>query len=502
MPRLLIRSGKSPLTVLSHEQSLAASQLGVFGSNSGNILFYSAVDRVLSVPGTELVPNSYVTERPAVNRDYVARINEEFDGFVLPMANSYRDTFLAHLERQAWVIENLKIPVTVIGIGAQLPYGTDFDTLPDEYVRVVTRFTRAVLDRSASIGVRGEYTAKMLRHMGFGDEHVRVIGCPSMFGNGQLGPLVKKVDRLDASSRLAINYTPKVKGVSKLVMANTGKYANSVVVPQQHSRLALMLWGENPARVPDKNMPIHTDHPLYRKDRMRFFVDQRTWVEFMAEQDFCFGTRIHGNVAGVLAGTPSVVLAHDSRTAEMSEYHGIPWRLYSDLPPDVDAATLYEEADFDEFGKRQPETFARFVSFLEENDLPHVFQPGNENPEYDRALAKAKFPGPVHTLMADGEVGREQVMSRLRWLRQGHAGDSMRPEYAFERPFLDEKPSPTGAGLVKQIAVLEKEVTRLRKEMHKLQTAPAAARTTLTKVPRRLQPVARRVVRAVQGRLR
>src|SRR5690606_20392965 len=113
----------------------AASQLGVFGSNSGNILFYSAVDRVLSVPGTELVPNSYVTERPAVNRDYVARINEEFDGFVLPMANSYRDTFLAHLERQAWVIENLNIPVTVIGIGAQLPYGTDFDTLPDEYVR-------------------------------------------------------------------------------------------------------------------------------------------------------------------------------------------------------------------------------------------------------------------------------------------------------------------------------------------------------------------------------
>jgi polysaccharide pyruvyl transferase WcaK-like protein len=55
---------------------------------------------------------------------------------------------------------------------------------------------------------------------------------------------------------------------------------------------------------------------------------------FMAQQHFAFGTRIHGNVAGVLAGTPSVVLANDSRTVELSEYHGIPYRLYSELPPD------------------------------------------------------------------------------------------------------------------------------------------------------------------------
>ncbi|MBQ1026385.1 polysaccharide pyruvyl transferase family protein [Micromonospora sp. C95] len=474
MTRILIRAGKSPLTALSHEQSLSTSRLGVFGSNSGNMLFYSAVFRVLSVPGAEVVANSYVHERPVHLGTYINRTNEEFDRFVLPMANSYRDTFLPHLERLAKVIERLKIPVTVVGIGAQLPYGTEFDSLPDDYKKIVTRFTRAVLDRSASIGVRGEYTARLLKYLGFGDEHVRVIGCPSMFGNGPLGPLVRKVDRLAYDSPMAISYTPKVKGVDRLVEANTDRYPNSVIVPQQHHRLALMLWGENPAKVPNKRMPIHTDHPLYENDRMRFFVDASTWVEFMAEQHFAFGTRIHGNVAGVLAGTPSVVLAHDSRTVELSEYHGIPYRLYSELPPDVDAQRLYEEADFDAFGPRQAETFDTYVRFLEHNDLEHVFQPGKENPAYDKALAAAKFPGPVHTLMASDVVGRRQVMSRLRWLRQGHEGDLERRAYEFEPPFREPRGKKT----------LEERVTELEKELKVQQESLASWRGRMGRVLR------------------
>ena len=87
MARFLIRAGKDPRTVLSHEQSLATSSLGVFGSNSGNMLFYSGVFRALSVPGTEIVANSYVHERPSITKDLVARTNDEFDRFILPMAN-------------------------------------------------------------------------------------------------------------------------------------------------------------------------------------------------------------------------------------------------------------------------------------------------------------------------------------------------------------------------------------------------------------------------------
>lgn len=459
MSRILIRAGKDPRTVMSHEQSLAVSRLGVFGSNSGNMLFYSAVHRALSVPGTELVPDAYYFERPAATAKDVRKVNEEYDRVVLPMANSYRDTFLPHLERLAWMTEQLTIPVNVIGIGAQLPYGTKFDTLPDDYVRVVKRFTAAVLDKSASIGVRGEYTAEMLEHLGFPSDGIRVIGCPSMFGNGQLGPLERRTDRLDASSPIAISYTPKVKGVDQLVNANTERYPNSVIIPQQHHRLALMLWGENPGSY-NRRMPIHTEHPLYVQDRMRFFVDAKPWTDFMATQHFTFGTRIHGNVAGVLAGTPAVVLAHDSRTVELSRYHGIPWRLFAELPADIDAQELYENADFDEFGKRQPETFQQYRDFLAHNDLENVFEPGKENPEYDEAIAKAKFPGPVHTLMAKGEVGRRQVMERLRWLRQGHTGDQHRTQLPEERPFGSQSSPETLESLARRVAKLEQRARR------------------------------------------
>ncbi|RHA38888.1 polysaccharide pyruvyl transferase family protein [Cellulomonas rhizosphaerae] len=488
MPRFLIRAGKDPRTALSHEQSLATSTLGVFGSNSGNMLFYSGVHRVLSVPGTEIVANSYVHERPSVSKSDVNRVNDEFDRFILPMANSYRDTFLPHLERLAGVIESLTVPVNVIGIGAQLPYGTAFDTLPDEYKRVVKRFTAAVLDRSESIGVRGQYTAEMLEHLGFSSDRIDVIGCPSMFGRGQLGPLRRKVERLESDSAIAISYTPKVAGVAELVNANASRYRRSVIIPQQHQRLALMLWGEDPAKVADPTMPIHTGHRLYREDRMRFFVDASTWVDFMAEQDFAFGTRIHGNVAGVLAGTPSVVLAHDSRTVELSQYHGIPYRLYSDLPADVDAQRLYDEADFDAFEGRQPETFATYQRFLERNGLEHIFQDGKANRAYDKAIDRAPFPGPVHTLMADGETGREQVMGRLRWLRQGANGDFERSAYEFDRPFVGPRQAATTAQLAKQVLGLQSDIARLQRQVRA--KAPAAA------------PTKPSIVRRVRRRLR
>ncbi len=497
MPRFLIRAGKDPRVALTLEQSLASSSVGVFGTNSGNLLFAGAVHRVLSVPGTEVVANSYVHERPSMTDAHVRRIDEEFDHLVLPMANSYRDTFLPHLDRLASVIERVTVPVTVVGIGAQLPYGTSFATLPEDYVRVSKRFTAAVLDHSETIGVRGEYTADMLEHFGFPADRIRVIGCPSMFGWGKQPALTRRVERLDADSPIAISYTPKVAGVADLVEANTERYPRSVVVPQQHWRLALMLWGEDATSMPDPRMPVHTDHPLYRQDRMRFFVDTSTWVDFMRTQHFAFGTRIHGNIAAVLGGTPAVVLAHDSRTAELARYHGIPWRLFSDLPSDVDAQELYEQADLSPFAERQEVGFATFTSFLEENHLPHVYQAGNANPDYDAAIAAAPFPGPAHTLMADGEVGREQVMGRLRWLRQGVTGDGEREPLAFDRPFTGNGPSRRGPALAKEIARLADRVTELEAELAQVRAVQQQVSPARALVRR-----ARRAVRRTLGRQR
>ena len=84
MPRLLVRSGKNPLTPVSAEASLARNGWGVFGANVGNLLFTSAVHRAVSVPGADVVSNSLLTELPGTNKAYIDRINAEYDCFIIP----------------------------------------------------------------------------------------------------------------------------------------------------------------------------------------------------------------------------------------------------------------------------------------------------------------------------------------------------------------------------------------------------------------------------------
>lgn len=110
---------------------------------------------------------------------------------------------------------------------------------------------------------------------------------------------------------------------------------------------------------------------------MRFPLDPRTWVDFLRNQEFVFGTRIHGSVAGILAGTPTFLLTHDSRTLELAEYHKIPHAGFKELAKDIDAADLYERADYSDFEAHVPEVLARYSSFLEKNGLRHSFAPGS-----------------------------------------------------------------------------------------------------------------------------
>jgi hypothetical protein len=100
----------------------------------------------------------------------------------------------------------------------------------------------------------------------------------------------------------------------------------------------------------------------------------------------------------LLAGTPGLVLAHDSRTLELAEYHQIPWRR---LERDVvlDAADLYAEADWGPMNAAHPSNWERFAAFLGKHGLRHVYDDGESGADFDAALAAVDFPPAVRTLM-------------------------------------------------------------------------------------------------------
>jgi len=468
MPRILIRSAKNPWTPVQAEAVLSQS---VHATNAGNLLFGQAVHRMLSTPHTEVVPNNYETGRKGYNRKYVDRINSEFDHFVIPLANAFRPGFKKNLERLTAVVRELTIPVTVIGVGSQHELGDEADVggAIDEDAQ---NFVSAVLDRSASIGVRGTFTAEYLKKLGFGSEHVDVIGCPSVFFSGPSPAVENTKTRLTRDSKIAMSVSPYVEKMQPIVEHHTVAYPHLMYIPQNAADLQMLLWGESHKSIPDLRRPIHTEHPLYLEDRMRYPLDPRTWIEYLQDFEFAFGTRIHGTIAAILAGVPTMLLAHDSRTLELAEYHKIPHIPIDQISEKMDAKELIDSVDYTEFNANLPETFDRLTRFFERNNLDHIYQPGNESDAFDRQLAGAQLPPMVGTLNAEGKEGHEQLVSRVRWLRQNTRADRRRTAFNMKLDF----PYPTAAPKSYDAAItsLEKNLSALRKEIAGIQDTLAA----------------------------
>ncbi len=133
----------------------------------------------------------------------------------------------------------------------------------------------------------------------------------------------------------------------------------------------------------------------------------------MATRDFAFGSRIHGNIAALISGTPAYVIAHDARTLELAEYHGIPHSKVPDLAGRLDASEFYDMADYSAFNAQHAQLFDRFDAFMRENGLAHVYQEGKANPAYDDKLAQVEFPAPVRALTSVDPVAQRASYDRI-----------------------------------------------------------------------------------------
>ncbi|MER6437748.1 MULTISPECIES: polysaccharide pyruvyl transferase family protein [unclassified Streptomyces] len=407
MKRILLRSGKSPYDVVPVEQALDQD---VFATNAGNLIFSDAAHKILETPGTEVVSNGIRTDVTAAGR-----INEEYDAFVVPLANAFRPSFEPQLRRLTRLIGRLKIPVVVPGIGAQA--GLDYNPARLKPMEPAVReFVAAVLDRSASIGVRGEFTERYLKDMGFRD--VEVIGCPSLFMYGKDLDVRKDAPALGPESRIAVNGSHsavKSQGLDRVIRSAHTRYPYLRFIGQNLSDARQLHWRD----LSDPNgsvtaMPTHPDHPMYREDKVRVYIDPVTWIDDLRGFDFSFGSRIHGNIAALLAGTPATVLCGDSRTLELCRYFDIPHRRISKPPRDLDPAELYAEADFGALTGGHQERFERFTGFLERNGLQNTFTHGDGGAAYDRRIASLAFPAGVRP-WNDADVA--SLTTRFGWLQ-------------------------------------------------------------------------------------
>ncbi|MEU7574511.1 polysaccharide pyruvyl transferase family protein [Micromonospora sp. NPDC049240] len=390
--RILLRARKGPFDVLTPEETFAGNWIS---DNTGNLVFSHAANKLLATSTAEVTS----TRKLADPRD-ADEINERYDVFVIPLANAFRRSFINRLEPMTRLIERLKIPVVVLGVGVQTNVDGD-----REYLRQidepVSAFCRAVLDRSHSIGVRGEITESYLRTLGF--SAVEQIGCPSMFLHGDTFTLAKTRPELTTDARIALTISPYVSSMAPVVRHHRERYPNLCYVPQDLRTLGTLLYGDAPEhRGKHSEMPLHTSHPLFVEDKVRMFVDPWTWMAHLSGFDFNFGTRIHGTITALIAGTPGYLFAHDSRTLELARYFGIPHRIMRDVPADVDAADLYAEADYTALTEGHKARFDTITAFLAKHDLGTSFADGDSAAAFDRRVAETEFPPAVRPAAATG----------------------------------------------------------------------------------------------------
>jgi hypothetical protein len=311
------------------------------------------------------------------------------------------------------VVNQLTIPVVVTGVGAQLPPSGDLSSISADLKRDVRDFMDAVLNRSASVGVRGDMTAKLLSHLGYKHEQVDVIGCPSLYDYRGVAPRVeKRVPMLDKFDPIALNITPSAPWAKELASETFSKFRNSVYVPQEHNDLALLLWGQPISALPD-TLPKTSDSPWIQQARTRFFVDARTWREFMSTRVFSFGHRIHGNIAALSAGTPACVLSFDSRTTELADYHGIPQIPANTLNrATINAAHLYDSIDMAAFNRLRAENTERWAKFLDKNGLEHSVRSAPGINGFDGELEAAGLCPPA----GRADLRLDELKSRVNWM--------------------------------------------------------------------------------------
>lgn len=409
MKKLFVRIGKNPTAPMT---AMKSALVDVTSSNAGNMLFQQSVWKALSTPTQNLfaIGND-------LHEDHADIINSQADMLVLPLANQFRLRFAQRLKTWTRLIKKLNIPVVVVGVGCQTDKNFQFDNLRpmDD---IVKDFVGAVLDHSASIGVRGECTQEYLRHLGF--SNVEVIGCPSMFMYGRRLPLPRAVE-IDRASRLSVNVSsPGTQAEFSSGLESAGQYLGNIIVnyddvdyiSQESRSLEDLLFGWTRSEIEHECIPPQAFAKVHENAKAWGFVDPISWFRHLRARDFCVGTRLHGTIAAILAGTPAHMIVHDSRTLELASYFSIPHTRVEDINSEKPLDDLYEETDCDAMLRGHDERFNRYKTFLARNGMDNIFDHPGLSEAYDQRMEKIDF--------APGVSSGKSRPGSQRSLRGGH----------------------------------------------------------------------------------
>lgn len=428
----------------------------LIGNNTGNLIFQSSLARAVMTGDTEITT---IRTDLIYSEEQVERWNAEYDMFLIPLANAFRTTFKKELKMLTDLVKRLTIPCVVVGVGlARSLKSNKWTFLHDEES---TAFVRAVLEKSSIIGVRGEITAEYLKQKGFRPEKdFTVIGCPSLYMFGDALPVPKQTE-LSPKSKVTMNFKAGLPENLYTFLREQGeRFDHSVFITQVIEEIRTVYVGEpyfteeNKDKIP-ADYPMHFDHPMMQDDRIVGVLDIDSWFNFLSQQDFNFGSRIHGNIAAVLSGVPCYIYAGDCRVKELADFHHIPCITAGDLEDGMDVIDMYEKADYSRLHAGHKDRVSHYLDFLDVNKVPRLSREqlsGADTP-FDRMNAQLKKPGLIHPFPVVGTLQQERRLAEYfgKYRRQ-----------SMETLQTADNQSKKIASLNKEKEVLQRELAEIK----------------------------------------
>lgn len=326
------------------------------GGNSGNMIFTESLLR--NLPGSKW---------HSANPNY-----EEADCVVIAAAN-----WLDSTSDFGWLadrVEKTDLPVFMVGVGAQPDLGHSIPNITAGTLRLLN----IVSERSKLISTRGRFSSEVLDH--YGIKNSSPTGCPSLLLCGDEGP---RFSLKGIGSQVVLHGTRHGKEYTDdfqtYLYRQAYKLSTGILLQSEHPDVHIA-FGDDPFNIDREvahmvavtyGVPKYEDLINYLRSNAAFFHNFDDWLAYCKTKDFFVGSRIHGTILSLIAGTPAVLIAHDARTVELAQTLNVPHVLSSqiDTDKDLDFHQLYEAFARSDISKTYRDYRQSFMDFFEANGI-------------------------------------------------------------------------------------------------------------------------------------
>ncbi len=277
-------------------------------------------------------------------------------------------------------------PIVMVGLGAQNP--TNDPTYLDKHEKA-HEFLKKLAEKSKSISVRGEFTAEVLSRHGI--QNVRVTGCPSLFYTLKC-PSVHVPEMLFSPQRRL--------GVSLHTELTTNVFCRSPLPARQLHGQLINFCIRNASNVALYEQGVGLEHNIADRTlafdervnaarevigrigaqrylspedliaRMVSVLSVEEWLAKARDHDAMIGFRFHGNMVGLLQGSPCLYYVYDSRLQEFCEIYNLP---YEDVESDwKDPVKTILNYDWSRTNAAIANYYTELKQFYTENDVDHL----------------------------------------------------------------------------------------------------------------------------------